>query len=86
MQALDLIRELQSKYPITRARMKLHFVVPTNHIDQLSTALNSWNSQIESREEMANTSSLVHFLISVSCAVSDSEDNVGYFHFIVREL
>lgn len=58
-QALELIRELQSKYPITRARMKLRFVVPTNQIDQLSTALNSWNSQIEGREEMTNTTSLV---------------------------
>lgn len=58
-QALELIRELQSKYPITRARMKLRFVVPTSQIDQLSTALNSWNSQIEGREEMTNTSSLV---------------------------
>lgn len=58
-QALELIRELQSKYPITRARMKLRFVVPTSQIDQLSTALNSWNSQIEGREEMTNSSSLV---------------------------
>jgi len=58
-QALELIRELQSKYPITRARMKLRFVVPTSQIDQLSTALNSWNSQIEGREETTNTSSLV---------------------------
>jgi hypothetical protein len=40
MQALDLIRELQNKYPIARARMRLRFVVPTNQVDQLSTALN----------------------------------------------
>ncbi|KAG0591523.1 hypothetical protein M758_1G177900 [Ceratodon purpureus] len=58
-QALELIRELQNKYPIARARMRLRFVVPTNQTDQLSTSLNSWNSQIESREEMATTTSLV---------------------------
>lgn len=58
-QALDLIRELQNKYPIARARMRLRFVVPTNQVDQLSTALNSWNSQIEGREEMTTTTSLV---------------------------
>jgi hypothetical protein len=66
MQALDLIRELQNKYPIARARMRLRFVVPTNQVDQLSTALNSWNSQIEGREEMTTTTSLVFLLISVN--------------------
>jgi hypothetical protein len=35
MQALDLIRELQNKYPIARARMRLRFVVPTNQVDQV---------------------------------------------------
>lgn len=76
-QALELIRELQSKYPITRARMKLRFVVPTSQIDQLSTTLNSWNSQIEGREETTNTTSLV-------CKIDP-----GYFRecdTLVREL
>lgn len=66
MQALELIRELQAKYPITRARMKLRFVVPTNQIDQLSTALSSWNSQIEGREETSSTTSLVCIISNLS--------------------
>lgn len=59
MQALELIRELQKKYPITRARMKLRFVVPINQIESLTTALSSWNAQIEGKEETTTNTSLV---------------------------
>lgn len=58
-QALELIRELQKKYPITRARMKLRFVVPINQIESLTTALSSWNAQIEGKEETTTNTSLV---------------------------
>lgn len=59
MQALELIRELQKKYPITRACMKLRFVVPDNQIDRLTTTLNTWNARIETKEKMTAVTTLV---------------------------
>lgn len=59
VQALELIRELQKKYPITRACMKLRFVVPDNQIDRLTTTLNTWNARIETKEKMTAVTTLV---------------------------
>ncbi|EFJ07134.1 hypothetical protein SELMODRAFT_161876 [Selaginella moellendorffii] len=50
-QALELIRELQSHFPITRALMRLKLSVSTKHREKLLEGLADFQAKMESRDE-----------------------------------
>lgn len=47
MQALELIKELETKFSIIRAKMRLHLFVPNDQGTKLSNKLEEWGSVIE---------------------------------------
>jgi hypothetical protein len=61
---LELIRELQKQFPISRAHMKLRLVVPLIQSQSLLTTLDSWNARVEAKDEMNGVTSvvMVHYL------------------------
>jgi ribosome maturation protein SDO1 len=59
IQALELIRELQKQFPISRAHMKLRLVVPLIQSQSLLTTLDSWNARVEAKDEMNGVTSVM---------------------------
>lgn len=49
-QALDLMRELQKRFPIARARMELRLIVPSREKDDTLAHLRQWSAVIRSEE------------------------------------
>lgn len=47
MQALELIKELETKFSIIRAKMRLQLFVPNDQGTKLSNKLEEWGSVIE---------------------------------------
>lgn len=47
MQALELIKELETKFSIIRAKMRLQLFVPNDQGPKLSNKLEEWGSVIE---------------------------------------
>ncbi|XP_026442878.1 ribosome maturation protein SBDS-like [Papaver somniferum] len=58
-QALEVIRELQKRYPIKRAPMRLRLIIPEESSSSLMEKLNAWNADIASKDESGNQISLV---------------------------
>ncbi|KAL5982668.1 hypothetical protein ACLOJK_016744 [Asimina triloba] len=53
-QSLEVIRELQKKFPIKRTPMRLRLVVPERHSSSLLEKLKEWRANIDSNDESAN--------------------------------
>ncbi|KAI3875348.1 hypothetical protein MKX03_027442 [Papaver bracteatum] len=58
-QALEVIRELQKRFPIKRAPMRLRVIVPEESSSSLMEKLNEWNAEVVSKDESGNQLSLV---------------------------
>ncbi|KAI3972256.1 hypothetical protein MKW92_016491 [Papaver armeniacum] len=58
-QALEVIRELQKRFPIKRAPMRLRLIVPEESSPSLMEKLNEWNAEVVSKDESGNQLSLV---------------------------
>ncbi|RZC92782.1 hypothetical protein C5167_029512 [Papaver somniferum] len=58
-QALEVIREIQKRYPIKRAPMRLRLIIPEESSSSLMEKLNAWNADIASKDESGNQISLV---------------------------
>ncbi|KAI3872283.1 hypothetical protein MKX03_021405 [Papaver bracteatum] len=58
-QALEVIRELQKRYPIKRAPMRLRLIIPEESSASLMEKLNAWNADIVLKDESGNQLSLV---------------------------
>ncbi|CAM6105732.1 unnamed protein product [Calypogeia fissa] len=58
-QALELIRELTKRFPISRARMRLKIVVPISKRAATLERLHAWSATIESEEESKESFSVV---------------------------
>ncbi|XP_058097355.1 uncharacterized protein LOC131242615 [Magnolia sinica] len=53
-QALEVIRELQKKFPIKRSPMRLRLVVPEKHSSSLMEKLSTWSASVDSKDESGN--------------------------------
>ncbi|KAI5055657.1 hypothetical protein GOP47_0029178 [Adiantum capillus-veneris] len=53
-QALELIKELEKQFPIVRAKMRLHLLVPNDQGPKLTQKLEEWNSLIEQSDDPNN--------------------------------
>ncbi|XXG60770.1 hypothetical protein AAC387_Pa04g2598 [Persea americana] len=53
-QALEVIRELQKKFPIKRAPMRLRLIIPEKHSSSLVEKLNAWSANIDSKDVSGN--------------------------------
>ncbi|KAJ7294289.1 hypothetical protein O6H91_05G125300 [Diphasiastrum complanatum] len=61
-QALELIKDLQKQFPLKRAHMRLRLVVPATEGSKLVQMFDSWNAQVDRKEETGG-------LLSVFCQV-----------------